>query len=150
MQRRWHRRQIDRNVASLTPAARSPGQPHLSYRPARTHWLAESIPGLLKRLQIRAPYTKQGLRRIKKWNSYFSASEKNSNILNYLVGQVFLLNSWGGLFYFSIPDLRDSTPLRSRTLLEIQSNIEEAIDKQNAAVHCKIRYCCSHPRPGCH
>jgi hypothetical protein len=27
----------------------------LSYRPARLHKLPESIPGLLKRLQIRAP-----------------------------------------------------------------------------------------------
>ena len=29
-------------------------QPYLTYRPARLHWLAERIPGLHKRLQIRA------------------------------------------------------------------------------------------------
>ena len=29
-------------------------QAYLTYLPARLHWLAESIPGLLKRLQIRA------------------------------------------------------------------------------------------------
>ncbi len=29
-------------------------QPYLTYRPARLHRLSESIPGLLKRLQIRA------------------------------------------------------------------------------------------------
>jgi hypothetical protein len=36
------------------------GQPYLSYRPARLHRLPESVPGLLKRLQIRAQYSKTG------------------------------------------------------------------------------------------
>jgi hypothetical protein len=33
-------------------------QPYLTCRPARLHWRAESIPGLLKRLQIRAQFMK--------------------------------------------------------------------------------------------
>jgi hypothetical protein len=50
----------------LVDLLRSPGidsqpggpvrQPYLTYRPARLHKLAESIPGLYKRLQIRALY----------------------------------------------------------------------------------------------
>jgi hypothetical protein len=34
--------------------------PYLMYWPARLHRLAKSIPGLLKRLQIRAQYTTEG------------------------------------------------------------------------------------------
>ena len=50
-------------------------QPYLTYRPAWLHRLAESIPGLLKRLQILAldPEGKGGVERIRS-NSFIRTS----------------------------------------------------------------------------
>ncbi len=58
-------------------------QPYLTYRPARLHRLAESIPGFLKHLQIRALVSgKKRIKHTKYKNSAITTSVRDISTLN--------------------------------------------------------------------